>query len=83
MTALRKGHRDPIARAFIARYVGQHGRGPSYMEIGAAVGITSSNSMKKLVERMCARGELVRMPGRTRRFVTVPELLEASHATRG
>ena len=63
---------DSILR-FICTYRAEHGFGPTVREIGMAVGLSSTSTVAKYLERMAQEGVITYKPGvpRSVRGVTV------------
>lgn len=51
---------------FIARFTASNGFAPSYEEIRAAHGLSSKGQVNALIERICFRGLLKKIPGHSR-----------------
>ena len=62
--------------AFVERYQRQHHRAPTYREIGAAVGLVSSDHVARDLKRLVQQGYLSFTPGVSRSLV----LLKTPHA---
>lgn len=58
MSLERVEEQDRKALAFILRYTKQHGRAPSYAEVGQHLGLSHTNNAKRNCDRLVARGLL-------------------------
>lgn len=51
--------RQASIRTFILEYQAEHGRRPTYEQIGAALGIKSKHTINRYMKKLEAAGELV------------------------
>lgn len=63
MSAAPVAERGAAIVAFVEAYLADHGYCPSMREIGDAVGLSSSNSVKFQVDKLVCLGLLLQTPG--------------------
>lgn len=65
--AYSAAHRGDLRRrailSYIGKYAAEHSQSPSVREIGAAVGLRSSNAVAGHLDRLEREGKILRRPG--------------------
>jgi len=74
--------RQKQAYDFIRSFIDKEGYGPSYQEIGEALGITSRSSIHRLVHGLKERGLIELIPNRARCIALKPDFDAAYHLRR-
>ena len=55
-----------VIKEFIVQYIKEHGYGPSYQEIGEAVGLSSKSSVSSHITKMLDTGMIEKDAGKPR-----------------